>query len=266
MSNSLQIIKIILLIIILTIGGFFFSCTLPFGGDVNLRTGGKGLIVEDVEYEEEIPENYTTKINISLRNEGFNAENVIVVLSGLSDRWQPVPEITLKKPLVKENSIENFVFEVKSPSVETNTTYSFNLAVEYNYTSKYILFIRLEKKDDNNIIAKIEEEKMLKPAPISIKLLSSIDGKVKNSISLNFSIKNIGGGKILNNESVRIKTHRIFCKSNETRLAKESGILECSLSIPDFSRSLTVEIQIEAYYRYFYQLEKPYKIKVYDVK
>lgn len=259
-----RIKKFSILFIILVISGFFFSCTLPFGRREKFEIkASNGLLIENIVYPNEVAENSNVVINLTLVNSGFEALDVVVTLFGLSDRWTPPPDISKSIDVIKEGERKSVMFEVKSPEVEFNITYEFNVELEYNYSSKYFLLLDIRKDENGNLSTEITSESLLKPAPIDIELIEKLFDKENKILILNFSIENAGSGRIVD-DKVKIKSHRMEC-TDEISL-KDINFFECKMSIPEFTRSTNIEIYIEATYRYIYKLEKPRKILVYNEK
>lgn len=263
MRKKTSYLKKILLGIILIISVFLFSCTQPPREDRKIETNN-GLIIEGVNYVNKIQENSELKIDVILKNSGLESKNIVVKLYGLSDRWNPRPVISISKAYIASDQKENITFNVKSPDVEINTTYNFDISVEYDYISKYVALLKFIK-NENNISVQLESENLVKPAPINIKLNSYFVNAKENQIFLNFTLENFGDGKVVKDGNVKLKPNKIVCTKSEIKLINKSTEVECKIDISRFEQYTTIEIYLEAYYRYFYQTKEPYKVEVYNI-
>lgn len=261
MNKIVKVLKFLFFIFTLFIGFFIFGCTLPTSKKVEDFTKlSNGLLISNVYYQKEIAENSNLKIDVELKNKGFDSNNVKITLLGLTDKWTPSPPILQSLNIIKSEEVKNITFIVKSPEIFENRTDSFGFKIEYNYTSVYEAKLRLEKDEYGNVSLKIESEKLLKPAPIDIKL--SKFKILENRVAfLNFSITNIGTGKLIQNQL--IITDGISCERSEILKEKQ---LSCKIDIPSFEKLKIIEIYLKLLYIYEYQIDLIYKVKVYNLQ
>ncbi|MEM5821246.1 MAG: hypothetical protein QXP34_02905 [Candidatus Aenigmatarchaeota archaeon] len=247
---------------------FLSGCTDIFTGKgtESVISGSNAVVLNKVYYDKDVKANTNIEIKVELENRGEEARNIKVQLIGLSNKWNPYPVPPQTLPSLQNKEKKNVTFTLITPLVDANTTYSFGVYVEYDYSSSYSAMLKLEKdKQTNTVKATVTNEKMVYEAPLTIKSSNIQVDENNRKIIASFIIRNSGNGEVKNNGKVVITSSGISCET-QTTLEEAEKEIKCETNIPNFENIYNLEFSIKLSYTYSYKTsEDAYKIEVYKV-
>ncbi|MEM4461119.1 MAG: hypothetical protein QXY70_03210 [Nanopusillaceae archaeon] len=302
MNYDVRIFLYILIILpILIFGIFLLGCTLPTGGP-KLETKqtaklSNGLLINKIYYNDKVAEMSDVEIKVELKNVGADASDVEVSLIGLTDAWKPQPPITKKIDYIKSGEIINVTFNVKAPRILENRTDKFGVRLKYKYSSLYEAKIIFEKDKEGRISEKLDSERLIKPAPLNIKLANikkdlpeKLSEKMEKIVSgevacLYFNILNEGTGVVVENIITQIerlvqsieefKRGGMMCLDLASIDLEKNPNFSCCFLIflPEESiikeslpkQMIVKEVHITLNYKYSYATDLDYKILIYKL-